>query len=132
MRRMLIASITAIIALAPIAAAAQERAGSAALGAVSGALVFGPVGAVAGALVGFTAGPSIARSWGVKRSEPRPVKSQAPRTTQPASKARASTPGGRSQNASAQAAAMPPSPTAPRAAQSDGVRNAMPPVQTLE
>ena len=47
---------------------AQERAGSAALGALSGAVVLGPVGAVAGAVIGFTAGPSIARSWGVGRS----------------------------------------------------------------
>ena len=49
-------------------ASAQERAGSAALGALSGAVVLGPVGAVAGAVIGFTAGPSIARSWGVGRS----------------------------------------------------------------
>jgi hypothetical protein len=46
-------------------AQAQERAGSAALGAVSGAVVLGPVGAVAGALIGYTAGPAIAHSWGV-------------------------------------------------------------------
>jgi hypothetical protein len=52
----------------PFEAGAQERAGDAALGAVSGAVVLGPVGAVAGALIGYTAGPSIARSWGVRRS----------------------------------------------------------------
>src|SRR3954454_23473511 len=50
-------------------AQAQERAGSAALGAVSGAIVLGPVGAVAGALIGYTAGPAIARSWGVGHAE---------------------------------------------------------------
>jgi hypothetical protein len=55
----------------PFAARAQERAGSAALGAVSGAVVLGPVGAVAGAFIGYTAGPSIARSWGMQRSSPR-------------------------------------------------------------
>ena len=49
-------------------AKAQERAGDAALGALSGAVVLGPVGAVAGAFIGYTAGPSIARSWGVRRS----------------------------------------------------------------
>ena len=49
-------------------ARAQGRAGDAALGAVSGAVVLGPVGAVAGALIGYTAGPSIARSWGLQRS----------------------------------------------------------------
>jgi hypothetical protein len=52
-------------------AKAQERAGDAALGAVSGAVVLGPVGAVAGALIGYTAGPSIAHSWGVRQSAPR-------------------------------------------------------------
>jgi len=46
---------------------AQERAGSAAIGAVSGAVVLGPVGAVAGAVIGYAAGPEIARSWGIKR-----------------------------------------------------------------
>ncbi len=53
-------------------AKAQERGGDAALGAVSGAVVLGPVGAVAGALIGYTAGPSIARSWGLRRSASRP------------------------------------------------------------
>jgi hypothetical protein len=52
-------------------ARAQDRAGGAALGAVSGAVVLGPVGAVAGAFIGYTAGPSIARSWGMGRSASR-------------------------------------------------------------
>jgi hypothetical protein len=52
-------------------AKAQERAGDAALGAVSGAVVLGPVGAVAGAFIGYTAGPSISRSWRVRRSASR-------------------------------------------------------------
>jgi Bacteriocin class II with double-glycine leader peptide len=52
-------------------AKAQERAGSAALGAVSGAVVLGPVGAVAGAFIGYAAGPSIARSWGIGHSATR-------------------------------------------------------------
>ncbi|MCK1421902.1 hypothetical protein IVB14_19405 [Bradyrhizobium sp. 180] len=65
------AVITAIAMLAcvPASAVAQERAGDAALGALSGAVVLGPVGAVAGALVGYTAGPSIARSWGLSGSQ---------------------------------------------------------------
>lgn len=58
----------ASLALLSSAAPAQERAGSAALGALSGAVVLGPVGAVAGAVVGYTAGPSIARSWGLRHS----------------------------------------------------------------
>ncbi|MDA9497012.1 hypothetical protein [Bradyrhizobium sp. CCBAU 11357] len=65
------ALITAVAMLAcmPASALAQERAGDAALGAVSGAVVLGPVGAVAGALIGYTAGPSIARSWGLRGSQ---------------------------------------------------------------
>jgi hypothetical protein len=57
------------LSLISSAAMAEERRGSdAALGALSGAVVFGPVGAVAGAVVGYTAGPSIAHSWGFRRS----------------------------------------------------------------
>jgi hypothetical protein len=59
-----------ILLLAPSAALAQHRAGDAALGAVSGAVVLGPIGAVAGAFIGYSAGPSIARSWGLDRSGP--------------------------------------------------------------
>jgi hypothetical protein len=56
-----------LLVLAPSSALAQ-RAGDAALGAVAGAVVLGPVGAVAGAFVGYTAGPSISRSWGLEGS----------------------------------------------------------------
>jgi len=132
MGRILTAALAAMIALAPTGGFAQERAGDAALGAVSGALVFGPVGAVAGALVGYAAGPSIARSWGLKRSEPRPLKSQARRITPPATKTRAPTQDARASSASTQAAATSPAPPAPRPAQARDARNAMPPVQTLE
>lgn len=59
------------LALLPLAARADERPGDAALGAVSGALVFGPVGLVAGAIVGYAAGPSIAQSWRRNRNHPR-------------------------------------------------------------
>jgi hypothetical protein len=57
---------TAVIALAPIAAGAQERLGDGAMGAVAGAIVGGPVGAVAGGIVGYTAGPNIARGLGIR------------------------------------------------------------------
>jgi hypothetical protein len=49
---------------------ADERVGDAALGAVSGAVILGPIGAVAGAAIGYTAGPAIANAWGLRRSEP--------------------------------------------------------------
>ncbi len=48
------------VCLAPFGAQAGERLGDAALGALSGAIVLGPVGAVAGGVAGFTAGPAIA------------------------------------------------------------------------
>jgi len=57
-----------MLAFVPAGAVAQERAGDAALGALSGAVVLGPIGAVAGAFVGYAAGPSIARSWGLRGS----------------------------------------------------------------
>ncbi|MDF0515950.1 hypothetical protein P0R31_01680 [Bradyrhizobium yuanmingense] len=68
MNKALITAV-AMLACVPAGALAQERAGDAALGAVSGAVVLGPVGAVAGALIGYTAGPSIARSWGLRGSQ---------------------------------------------------------------
>src|SRR3974390_2291378 len=64
----LIAGAVIAIALAPVGAIAQERTADAALGALSGAIVLGPLGAVAGAVVGYTAGPAIANSWGMRRS----------------------------------------------------------------
>ena len=70
MKKILAAAVV-VVSLAPMGALAQERAGDAALGALSGAVVLGPVGAVAGAVVGYAAGPSIARSWGLKRTDTR-------------------------------------------------------------
>jgi len=69
MKKLLV--VVVIAGLSVYEANAQERAGSAALGAVSGAVVLGPVGAVAGALIGYTAGPAIAHSWGVGHSHVR-------------------------------------------------------------
>src|SRR3954452_22351128 len=66
------AAVAVVLALASHAHAG-ERVGDAALGAVSGAVVFGPVGLVAGAVVGFAAGPAIAQSWRDNRNHPRQV-----------------------------------------------------------
>jgi hypothetical protein len=54
------------LSLATQASADEHRGGDAALGALSGAVVLGPIGAVAGAVVGYTAGPSIAHAWGFR------------------------------------------------------------------
>lgn len=61
-------SIAALLLVLVPSSAMAQRAGDAALGAVAGAVVLGPVGAVAGAFVGYTAGPSISRSWGLEGS----------------------------------------------------------------
>jgi hypothetical protein len=63
-------ALAAGVALTPATASAGERAGNTALGAVAGLVVFGPIGAVAGAAVGYTAGKGIARDWGLDHSRP--------------------------------------------------------------
>ena len=70
MKKLFVAALIAATFLS-FEAKAQERAGSAALGALSGAVVLGPVGAVAGAFIGYSAGPAIAHSWGVGHSRSR-------------------------------------------------------------
>lgn len=129
MKRTTISLVFALTLLSS-AATAQERAGDAVLGAVSGAVVLGPVGAVAGAFVGYAAGPSIADSWGLRRSH-YPRYARRPATAQPAANAGENRSAPRVQTAtvappvpSPQAAPSPP--PAPRTAP------AMPPVQPLE
>jgi hypothetical protein len=117
-----------LLVIATSAASAQHRAGDAALGAVSGAVVLGPVGAVAGAFIGYSAGPSIARSWGLDRSRPSRQRRQA---------ASDQTPGNNVRSARAEVVSAGGS-TAPAravAARNDGNKSAAPkapPVQTLE
>jgi hypothetical protein len=86
MRTLIVA--TAIALALPSAASAGERHGDAALGALTGAVVLGPVGLVAGAVVGYTAGPSIARSWRNNRHHPR-SQARATKTSQVANRQRA-------------------------------------------
>ena len=59
--------VTAGVFLAPVAANAHERVLDGALGGLAGAVVFGPVGLVAGGIIGYTAGPHIACEIGAKR-----------------------------------------------------------------
>ena len=120
MQRVFAGTIVTVAMFVSSAAFAQERAGDAALGALSGAVVLGPVGAVAGAVVGFTAGPSIARSWGLRGERARPARSvKAPARPVRATSGRAAPPPARQQASSA------PAQPAPRA-------QSMPPAQTLE
>ena len=70
--------LTIAVTLVPFGASADERTGDAALGALAGAVVLGPVGLIAGGAIGYTAGPSIANSWGLRRSHARqPAKPRA-------------------------------------------------------
>jgi hypothetical protein len=109
------------LSLASQATADEHRGGDAALGALSGAVVLGPIGAVAGAVVGYTTGPSIAHAWGFRRG------SAAHQRARPAR-----------QNAQASASAAQVTPTAaatpqPRLATSARTESSKPPpVQTLE
>ena len=125
------------VALLPLAAHAGDRGTDAALGALSGAVVFGPVGAVAGALVGFTAGPAIGHSWGLNGSpnrraryrqrayyprnagDPRAAYGVAP--NEPATGANQTPP-----------ASAPPVAAHPLAAPAQVAKNKAPPVQALE
>ena len=68
MKKTAVIAALALSLFSTVAIADERRGSDAALGALSGAVVFGPVGAVAGAVVGYTAGPSIAHSWGFRRS----------------------------------------------------------------
>jgi osmotically inducible lipoprotein OsmB len=66
MKRVLAIACVAAALMTPTVAGAGERLLDGALGAGSGAIVFGPAGALAGGLVGVVAGPSIARGLGLK------------------------------------------------------------------
>src|ERR1700754_2591299 len=102
------------LSIATQASADEHRGGDAALGALSGAVVLGPIGAVAGAVVGYTAGASIAHSWGFRRL------SAARHTTKPArQQARHPSPANRS----------PPNNQVPTSTVASGAAEAPAPVQ---
>ena len=114
------AVIVALVLTVSTAAVAGERATDAALGAVSGAVVLGPIGAVAGAFIGYSAGPSMSRAWGVRgrsasaRQSRRTASNDVPPTYRESQ------------------AAMPASPAAPAAAPAAKPVAKSPPVQPLE
>ena len=114
------------LSLATQASADEHRGGDAALGALSGAVVLGPIGAVAGAVVGYTAGPSIAHAWGFRRSAAPRRRAQSIRSE-------------RQETQSAQAQVSPAAATVPATPQPRPAAAALskstsrpPPVQTLE
>ncbi|QDW39552.1 hypothetical protein FFI89_021865 [Bradyrhizobium sp. KBS0727] len=134
-----LASAATILLLASSVAFAQNRAGDAALGAVSGAVVLGPIGAVAGAFIGYSAGPSIARSWGMDGSRSSRHRRQASSGTVRGARAEAVSPAGprpadqteknpRVASSRSEAAAPAPAPAAAPPAPAATT----PPVQTLE
>jgi hypothetical protein len=65
MKIMCAAALTAGLALAPMAAHADDRALNTGLGVAAGAIVGGPIGAVAGGAIGYTAGKDISRAMGM-------------------------------------------------------------------
>jgi hypothetical protein len=101
------AAVTLSLALMSSAAMAQERTGDAALGALSGAIV------------GYSAGPSIASSWGLRRSSyPRRPAEPGPNASY------------RSSTRPSEAYAAMPATAAPPSVPTNG--SALPPVQPLE
>jgi hypothetical protein len=81
--------------------------------------VLGPIGAVAGAFVGYTAGPSISRSWGLEGSRSSRHRRQSSRDNVRGARAEAVGPTERSGRVTSYPAPNPP-------------RSKAPPVQTLE
>ena len=133
------------LSFAPSCVLAQERAGDAALGALSGAVVLGPVGAVAGAVIGFTAGPAISHSWATRGPQPQGYQNSPKRSASTVSSGAhaqsANRPAPAQQPAATenvqQPAAAPPEPAAtekpvPATSLGPEADNSMPPVQTLE
>jgi hypothetical protein len=116
-----------LLVLVPSSVRAQ-RAGDTALGALAGAVVLGPVGAVAGAFVGYTAGPSISRSWGLEGSRSSRHRKQASRESVRGARAEAVAPAASNSAVQAQrtGATSYPVPNPPRS----GTK--LPPVQTLD
>jgi hypothetical protein len=119
-------SIAALLLVLVPSSVLAQRAGDAALGAIAGAVVLGPVGAVAGAFVGYTAGPSISRSWGLEGSRSSRHRRQASRDSVRGARAEAVGPVANSAGQTERVGRVTsyPVPNPPR--------SKAPPVQTLE
>src|SRR5215467_1425151 len=136
MKRPLAVAVVAL-SFGPSCVFAQERAGDAALGALSGAVVLGPVGAVAGAVIGFTAGPAISHSWATRGPQTQGRQNSPKRSASTVSSGAPAQSANRPAPAPQPPAAAPPEPAAtekPVPATSVGpeAENSMPPVQTLK
>lgn len=116
-----------VLPFASTSAIAGERTGDAALGALSGALVLGPVGAVAGAVVGYTTGPDIAHAWGLRSSPHRRTRTASAAAPPP----RANSAPMPKPRPHAAPSAQAPSARAPTPTRSAATA-AMPPAQSLE
>jgi hypothetical protein len=124
----ILAAAAVTLTFAPSGVLAQERTGDAALGALSGAVVLGPIGAVAGAVVGYTTGPSIAQSWGLRRSAPHRDVRSGRASGNAASNQKPSTQEGPTANPGEAGSAT----SAEKLTAQSAAQNAMPPAQTLE
>jgi hypothetical protein len=106
------AAIVVLALMVSTSAIAGERTTDTALGAIAGAVVLGPIGAAAGAFIGYTAGPSMSRAWGVRgRSSSARQTRRTASNEQPAY--RESQPAMREPSAAPAAAAAPKAPKAP-------------------
>ena len=135
MNKTLIAAAIAL-ALAPVGAQAQERVGDAALGAASG-IILGPVGIVAGAVVGYTMGPNIASAWGVRRHRVSQRRAahyarRAPHASTAAPAAATAAPGSQVASVQTDEPAPPPTPSAVPAAPAPAAAPESVPVQGFE
>lgn len=64
--------VAAMVTLPGSAKADAPKVGNTAMGAVAGAVVLGPLGLLAGGVIGYAAGEDIARGMGLKKKRKRP------------------------------------------------------------
>ena len=134
MKKTLIVLAVIATSLACVPANAQERAGHGLAGVVAGALILGPVGAIAGGLIGYTAGPEM--THGLVGEQPR-VRSKVRRSARSGNSAKRAVAAG-PPPAPAVAAQLPvarapaAAPTATKAEPSIKATHPLPPVQSLE